>query len=302
MPVRPARPAKDRGIGRFGPEAKSSGAPLWAKRPSETLPEPATLRSVTLLNFRDVGGRPTQPGRRLRTGLLYRSADLSRLDEGDRARLEELGIRTVVDLRTEAERDRWPEASRLPKGATYIVADVLADAAEGTPAQFMPLMDDPAAVESILGGGKGLALFERHYRDFVRLPSARAAYRRLFGALLDGERRPLVFHCTTGKDRTGWAAAALQLLLGVPEEAVVEDYLRSNGALEPLIGPLLAEFEARGGNPALLEPLAGVRRSYLEAALDEVADRYGSIEGYFRSGLGFDDRDLEALVETCLEP
>lgn len=257
---------------------------------------------MTLLNFRDVGGRPTRTGPRVRTGLLYRSADLSRLDEVDRARLEELGIRAVVDLRTEAERDRWPETTQLPKGATYIVADVLADANEGTPAQFVPLMNDPAAVESLLGGGKGIALFERHYRDFVRLASARAAYHRLFATLLDGERRPLVFHCTTGKDRTGWAAAALQLLLGVPEEAVVEDYLRSNGALEPLIGPLLAEFQARGGDPTLLEPLAGVRRSYLEAALDEMAERYGSIEDYFRSGLGFDDRELEALVESGLEP
>ena len=256
---------------------------------------------MSLTNFRDIGGHPTRSGRRVRTGLAYRSTDLSRIDDADRAYLESLGIRTVVDLRTDAERSRWPEDGRLPRSAAYVVADVLADAPDGTPAQFMPLMNDPAALRARLDGGKGIALFERHYRDFVRLPSARAAYRRLFATLLDPGGRPLVFHCTTGKDRTGWAAAALQLLLGVPEEAVVADYLRSNGELGPLIEPLLAEFRARGGDPEFLAPMTGVRRSYLEAGLDEVARRFGSIEGYFRAGLGFDDRELEALVETCLK-
>jgi protein-tyrosine phosphatase len=238
----------------------------------------------------------------MRSGLLYRSTELSRIDEADRARLASLGIRTVVDLRTDAERARWPEEANLPEGAAYVVADVLADAPDGTPAQFMPLMNDPEALRGLLGGGKGIALFERHYRDFVRLPSARAAYRRLFETLLDPARRPLVFHCTTGKDRTGWAAAALQLLLGVPEETVVAEYLRSNGELGPLIEPLLAEFRARGGDPELLTPMAGVRRSYLEAALDEVGRRYGSIENYFRVGLGFDDAALEALRAALVEP
>lgn len=257
---------------------------------------------MTLTNFRDLGGQPTRSGGRVRSGLVYRSTELSRIDEPDRARLAGLDIRTVVDLRTDAERAHWPEEAKLPEGATYIVADVLADAPHGTPAQFMPLMNDPEALRRLLGGGRGITLFERHYRDFVRLPSAQAAYRRLFETLLDPARRPLVFHCTTGKDRTGWAAAALQLLLGVPEEAVVADYLRSNGELGPLIEPLLAEFRARGGDPELLAPMAGVRRSYLEAALDEVGRRYGSIENYARAGLGLDDAALDGLVEALVEP
>ncbi len=274
---------------------------LRAERPFGAGRGAGTLGAMSLTNFRDVGGHPTRSGGRVRSGLVFRSTELSRIDETDRAHLASLGIRTVVDLRTDAERTRWPEEANLPGGAAYVVADVLADAPDGTPAQFMPLMNDPQALRELLGGGKGVALFERHYRDFVRLPSARAAYRRLFETLLDPARRPLVFHCTTGKDRTGWAAAALQLLLGVPEEAVVADYVRSNGELGPLIEPLLAEFRARGGDPELLAPMAGVRGSYLEAALDEVARRYGTIEGYFRAGLGFDDAALEELVDSLVE-
>lgn len=256
---------------------------------------------MTITNFRDIGGHRTRDGRRVRRGLAYRSTELSRIDEADRAELEALGIRTVVDLRTSAERARWPEEDKLPRSAAYVLADVLADAPDGTPAQFIPIMHDPEAVRERLGSGRGVALFERHYRDFVRLSSAREAYRRLYAILLEPDRRPLVFHCTTGKDRTGWATAALLLVLGVPEDVVVEDYLRSNGELGPLIEPFLAEFRARGGDPSLLEPLAGVRRAYLEAALDEVARRYGSIEGYFRDGLGFDERAIETLRETFLE-
>ncbi|HWP62868.1 MAG TPA: tyrosine-protein phosphatase, partial [Candidatus Binatia bacterium] len=101
---------------------------------------------MTITNFRDIGGHSTRDGRRVRRGLAYRSTELSRIDEADRAELEALGIRTVVDLRTSAERARWPEEDKLPRSAAYVLADVLADAPDGTPAQFIPIMHDPEAV------------------------------------------------------------------------------------------------------------------------------------------------------------
>ena len=79
-----------------------------------------------------------------------------------------------------------------------------------------------------MGGGKIEATFVKSYRDFVTLPSAKTAYRELFISLADQNKLPALFHCTTGKDRTGWAAAALLTLLDVPKKTVMEDYLRSN--------------------------------------------------------------------------
>ena len=92
-----------------------------------------------------------------------------------------------------------------------------------------------------------------------------------------------------GKDRTGWAAASLQLLLGVPEDLVMADFLASNGYLRPMFQSFLDDFEARGGDPDLIAEFFWVRPEYLEAALDEMRTSYGTIERYFSDGLRLDD-------------
>jgi protein-tyrosine phosphatase len=159
----------------------------------------------------------------VRAGLLYRSAELDRLAGGDLEAFAGLGIRSVYDLRTEAERAAQPD--RLPPGTEHVVLDVLKDSANAAPAQLLKVLSDPKGAEEMLGGGRAGALFEHGYREIVSLPSARDAYRRLFSDLAEEEHRPALFHCTTGKDRTGWAAAALLLLLGVSDEQVMDDYL-----------------------------------------------------------------------------
>jgi len=252
-----------------------------------------------LPNLRDIGGHPTRDGGRVRVGFLYRSTDLSRIDGTDAAALARLGIRTVYDLRTAAERTGQPD--RLPPGSAYVVADILGDAPGMTPAEFAMLFEDPEAAQKTLGGGRSALFFVDAYRAFVRLDSSRAGYRRLFADLAGGASTPALFHCTTGKDRTGWAAAALLMLLGVPDDVVMEDYLLSGLLLLPVVRPIVDAFRARGGDPELLWPLVGVRPEYLEAALDEVRRLFGSIEGYFAEGLGIDAPSREALRAMLVE-
>jgi protein-tyrosine phosphatase len=144
-------------------------------------------------------------------------------------------------------------------------------------------------------------MFVGKYREFVRLGSARAAYRRLFADVATAEHRPALFHCTTGKDRTGWAAAALLLLLGVAEDVVMEDYLASTPLVTAMFQPFVDRFEARGGDPDLLLPLIGVQPAYLQAALDEMRAAYGTIEGYFADGLGIDVDGQRALRAVFLK-
>jgi protein-tyrosine phosphatase len=244
------------------------------------------LEIAALPNLRDVGGHDTLDGGRVRTGLLYRSTDLSRIDGPDAAALARLGIRTVYDLRTAGERTGQPD--RLPPGSAYVVADVLGDSPGMTPAEFATLFENPTAAAKALGGGRSAMFFVGAYREFVRLDAARAGYRLLFSDLSGGASMPALVHCTTGKDRTGWAAAALLTLLGVPDEVVMEDFLLSGPLLLPVVRPLVEAFEAGGGDPELLWPLVGVRPEYLGAALDEVSRLFGSIEGYFAEGLGLD--------------
>ena len=132
-------------------------------------------------NLRDLGGWPTRDGGRVRARRLYRSTELHRLAGDDKAAVEALGIRTVFDLRTEAERSANPD--HLPKGAQLVVVDVLADSSSAAPAQLMKVLGDPAAAAEMLGGDKAVRLFEHGYREIVSLPSALSAYRTFFSDL-----------------------------------------------------------------------------------------------------------------------
>src|SRR3990170_2858104 len=217
----------------------------------------AAPRLASLPNFRDVGGHPTRAGGRVRTGLLYRSTALDRLAPEDSAALVRLGLRTVFDLRTEAERDSQPD--RLPPGSQLVVVDVLHDAEGMHPARLKDLMTDARLASAELGGGTAERLFEGAYLDFVRLPSAREGFGRLFRELASAERRPALVHCTTGKDRTGWAVATLLLFLDVPMDVVRADYLRSGEEIMGAFGHVLDEFAARGGDPGVLLPMMEVR-------------------------------------------
>jgi protein-tyrosine phosphatase len=244
-------------------------------------------------NLRDVGGWPTRDGRVVVSGALYRSTDLSRLSGADLPALDALGIRSVYDLRTPGEREVAPD--RLPPGAEYHALDVLADSTMAVPASLMALLADPPAATEALTGARVRGLFDSAYREIVGLPSARAAYRALFTDLAVAERRPALVHCTTGKDRTGWAVAALLLLLGVPDEEVMAEYLLTNDLLLPALEPVFDQFRDAGGDPAVLVGVFGVDREYLEVGLDEMTRRYASIEGYFADGLGLDQPTIDAL-------
>jgi protein-tyrosine phosphatase len=255
---------------------------------------------TTLPNFRDVGGHDTLDGGRVSRGLLYRSTDLARLDPPGMAALERLGIRAVYDLRTEVERASNPD--RVPPGTGHVVLDVLRDAPEdASPARLMALLSDPVAAEAALGDGRGLTIFEMKYREFVFLPSARAGFGTLFRSLAEPVNRPALIHCTTGKDRTGWAAAALLLFLGVPEDVVMDEFLASTTPLLAAFEPQFRQYAAAGGDPALLRQLIGVRPAYLHAALGEMRARFGTVDRYVTEGLGVDPRAQRALRAAFLE-
>ena len=250
-------------------------------------------------NLRDIGGYPTSRGDQVHTGLLYRSVELNHLQDDDLEAFGELGIRTVFDLRTEAERSA--EADVVLEGTEFIVCDVLKDSQSGAPAQLMKVLSDPPLAEQMLGDGKAVQLFEKGYREIVSLPSALAAYRIFFTTIAEDAHRPALFHCTTGKDRTGWAAAATLLLLGVSEDDVAYDYGLSNRDLLPAMKPMFEHFRAAGGDPHLLDPVLGVDQAYLQAALDEMKQRFGSIEGYFAQGLGIDKAGQQELRNALTE-
>ena len=260
------------------------------------------IPATTVANLRDLGDTPLarRPHGPLRPGLPRRSArphGPGGRPGGGRAR-----ARTIVDFRTAAERADHPD--RVPAGARLAVADALADkiSAPGAPAaaQLKHVLADPVVAEEHLGGGKAQTLFADTYRSLVSSHSARSAYRALLTELAADDAGPLLFHCTAGKDRTGWAATVILTLLGADEATVEREYLSVNPAVRQAFAPLIEGFIAQGGDPEIALAIIGVVPEYLAAALDEVATEYGSMEKYAREGLGVPDDAVARLRERLI--
>ncbi|WP_298824702.1 tyrosine-protein phosphatase [uncultured Piscinibacter sp.] len=268
---------------------------------AQTAPSAPAGRNVgigSIPNLRDLGGYRTADGKTIASGLVYRSNQLSGIPPADMEKLAALGLKNAFDLRTAEERDKRPE--ELPTGVKYVVLDVLADSPAAGPAQLEKLMTNPKQANAELGGGKVVAAFQASYREFIALPSARREFSKLYQSLGDRQQVPALFHCTTGKDRTGWAAAAFLSLMGVPKEQIYADYLRSNDYILPAYQKAIDGFVAAGGDAEIPKAILGVKKEYLDAAFDEMQSKYGTIDKYFADGLGIDATKQKALRELYL--
>lgn len=257
-----------------------------------------SLGIATVPNLRDLGGYTTKDGVTVVHGLIYRSNQLAGISSEDMEKIAKLNLKNDYDLRTEAERTPLPD--ELPPGVNNIWLDVLKDATGSAPTNLLALLQDPKEGNKELGDGKIEAIFITSYRDFVSLSSAKTAYHEFFSSLADQNKLPALFHCTTGKDRTGWGAAALLTLLDVPKETVMKDYLRSNDYILPLYKEVIDGYVAGGGEPSIPLAIFGVKEEYLEASFDEMQTKYGSIENYFSEGLNIDATTQKALRDIYL--
>ena len=276
--------------------AQAVAAEPEALDPGQSVGRALAIASVP--NLRDVGGYRTADGGVVALGLLYRSDTFNPMSDEDVEKLASLNLKNNYDLRTAPEVRAKPD--RMPAGVQYHMLDVLADAKSSAPAEIEALMHEPKKANVSLGDGKIEKMFTDAYREFISLPSARASYRTLFLALTDRGNLPAVFHCTTGKDRTGWAAAALLTLLGVPKDTVMADFMRTNEYTLPQFKPVIDEFVAAGGERAIANAVFGVKSEYLEASFGEMRKRYGTIEGYFSEGLGIGPGEQKALRDLYL--
>jgi protein-tyrosine phosphatase len=258
-----------------------------------------SLGIVSIPNLRDMGGYKTTDGATVARGLVYRSNQLYNIGASDMLLLAKLNLKNDFDLRTAPERNAKPD--ELPVGVNNVWLDVMAGNPTAGPANLIGLLSDPKKANAELGNGKVEDMFKVAYRQFISLPSAQKAFRELFLSLGDKNQLPALFHCTTGKDRTGWAAAALLTLLGVPIETVKKDYLRSNEYILPMYENLIKQFVAAGGSPSIPEATLGVKEEYLNAAFDEMQTKYGSIKNYFSEGLGITVDQQTALRNLYLK-
>jgi protein-tyrosine phosphatase len=233
-------------------------------------------------NLRDVGGYRAGPGQWVRSGLVYRSQALS-LSPADLAVVNTLGIVADYDLRTPAEATAVPDV--VPASASYRLLNLL-----GTDSATTPSLTSPAAARKFMRDTE---------RSFVTNASSRRALAELLTAIASGNG-PQLYHCTAGKDRTGWATAVLLTLLGVPADTVVHDYLLSNRYYyrSPAVRAQLAAMPeaVRDTYAEVLE----VEPSYLLAGLDQIRTSYGSMAGFAVNGLGLSRGVIAKLKHRLL--
>lgn len=241
-------------------------------------------------NFRDLGGYKTMGGRTVISGQLFRSDRLSDLKASEENIMRRIGILTVFDFRDTSEVNEYPD--RLPEDGSvhYLNLPVTHGAfnpkriSENVGKANAKWIDDDYMIE---GYKKNIDHFAKTWGIVIN----HIAHRK---------NRPVVFHCTAGKDRTGTFAALLLLLLGVPEETVIYDYELTNVYLSKWLETVHKYIEAKGADPSAFSPLLTAKRSYITALLDHIRDRYGSAETYLTTMAGVEERTVEKMKEELL--
>ena len=243
-------------------------------------------------NFRDYGDYAVG-GARIVSGRLYRSAHQARATKADLARLADLNLAAVVDLRRPSERREQP--SRRP--ANWAGQVIESDHDDGGEAPHITFLKSADLTEA-----SGRAFMTETYR---RLPFETAhidLFRRYFRALAEGEG-PVLIHCAAGKDRTGLLAALTHSLLGVSRDDLINDYLLTNVAVDlegraEGIARKLTEMTGRPASHGAVVAFLGVEADYLDGAFAEIAARHGSVAAYLEQALGVDAARAERIRAT----
>lgn len=239
-------------------------------------------------NVRDLGGLKRADGARVREGLLFRTGRLTNATDGDIDRLRRLGISEIMDFRDASEVRRDPD--REVPGAVNHHLPALPDLSK----HFKPVDDPSYTAEEIH------ADFQRVYRYLALSTEAHEAYTRFFEILLASEGRPVLWHCTQGKDRTGVAALLLLTALGVDEETIVREYMTTNEFMQRHID----EFEASGAaqeQMAIAREVFYVFEENLRYYLHCLQVEYGTVMNFLELTLGVGPREIAALERYYLE-
>ena len=249
-------------------------------------------------NFRDLGGLPAADGKRIRWGQFYRADKLTELTAEDLNYLSSLDLRSVVDLRSELEVQEAPDV--LPRGyrdrkVEYIHLPIYNEAEDTTDIKGR-----------ILAGTFGREEADNLLVEVNRLLASREAYRfQPFVDLIQSpEKVPVVYHCTSGKDRTGFATYLLLHSLGVDSAMVFNDYLMSNfyrfdRNRRNLRKVNLAQY-VKKVDPEVLKPLMLVDPAYLRAAVEEIEAQYGSVDTFLVKEYGLTKERKQALRDRYL--
>jgi len=250
-----------------------------------------------LMNLRDLGGYKAADGKIVKPGWLFRSNHLMGLTEEDFNKLEAIaGGREliIVDFRRPRELKEVPNDD--VKDAVFINLDVISDADNGIIVKLQDFLEYATA---------RLAEERMHsiYKSFIHMQSATKSFAEFLRICTKGERT-ILFHCHHGKDRTGFAAMLLLKILGVSDEDIYDDYLKTLAGGAKMKEEILKAYQGKGFDGERMEAAAvlnSVKREYLETSFKTIEAEYGSFENYIKLGLGITDEEIKKLKELYLE-
>lgn len=266
-------------------------------------------RSILLegaLNVRELGGLPVKDGRKIKSGKLIRAGRLSDLTDTDGVTLSaEWNVTTIVDLRNDQEISEHPDV--IPDGIVFRKISILPDTKEGISREdFGMEMVDRAIIRAKHlreDGGAGNFL-KKMYGQMAERLECIAAMREFFMSLLEQGDGCFLWHCTSGKDRTGVTGALLLYALGADMETIKIDYLYTNEQNRIYRENLLAQMKKKGAEPELLEEmriLESVDWSYIERFFHVLECQYGSIDRFLMEQIGLTHKETEIFLEKYTE-
>lgn len=264
-----------------------------------------------MYNFRDMGGYSGLDGRKVAWGKLYRGDHLYNMKEEGIPLFDSLGIRSIVDFRSEKEGERYPNKTGqkeiaqyhfVPEGKIAALAGSLQNGEEMgredggmSFAREMVKKDPDFSIKSMVN----------QQIEFVHHPDSRKAFGDLLRLMAEPGSEPLYFHCKGGKDRTGYAAMLLLDLLGVSKQQIMYDYLLTNRAREKKNQRYLENFRRMAGGDEqvalYMYHIFEAREEYLCAAIREIEACYGSVYAYAVQELDLTHEQIWMLRQKYLE-
>jgi protein-tyrosine phosphatase len=270
-----------------------SYASLFNAHLLETGAQDFALKGVA--NFRDIGGYSTGGGHKIKSGVVFRSGELSGLTPADQETIARLNIRYEVDLRTEAERAANPSnwGKRTPQ-LIWISVMQQNVTVQTSMRQFSELKDADGAKMMMAQTTADLAV------------NGAANIGKVLGELARADG-PALIHCSAGKDRTGVTVAILMTLLGASREDVYHEYLRSNESIDAQLQRQKAREQAArdtfgmsGLKPEVVRTMMGTEPSYMDAMFHEIDAKYGSFDAYTRDGLKLTAAQIAQLRKNLI--
>ena len=263
-----------------------------------------------IVNARDLGGYIMQDGRRLRDGAFIRAAHLADATDEDLQYLSSIPIAKVIDFRKDIEMNG--KTDRMVPGAEYIRLEIdasgkiVSQATEDEKRLFTGSKQFDVKKFMVMAAFNPMAqkIAQLMYPNLTNDPECQKQFSLFFRLILETENGAILYHCTQGKDRTGFASALILAALGADRDTIVADFDATNRVYEEDVRQCCQNVCLMGGKEkeiATVKSFLGANTDNFIKALDSIDKEYGSIEAYLKGPIGLTDKDILTLRERYLE-